>query len=69
MRQKKLEDAVKIFEYNAKRFPNSANVFDSLAEGYYNSGDKVNALANYQKALKLDPKLDSALQMVKALSN
>ena len=40
---------------NAKFFPNSANVWDSLAEAYWKSGDKVKAEEYYKKAISLDP--------------
>ncbi|WP_051189481.1 serine hydrolase domain-containing protein [Daejeonella oryzae] len=67
IRQKKLSDALEIFVYNAQLFPDSANVFDSLAEAYLMLGDKVKALANYQKAVALNPALESAKKMVAEL--
>jgi CubicO group peptidase (beta-lactamase class C family) len=66
--QNKAADAVEIFAYNAKLFPNSANVFDSLGEAYLRAGDKAAALANYQKALRLDSQLESAKKMIAELS-
>lgn len=67
--QKKYNDAVEIFAYNTKLFPSSANVFDSLGEAYFRSGDIPKALLNYQKAIKLNPNLGSAIKMVAELSN
>jgi len=66
--QKKFADAVTILEYNTQLFPNSANVFDSLGEGYYRAGRKSEALANYKKAVNLDPKLESARKMIAELT-
>jgi CubicO group peptidase (beta-lactamase class C family) len=68
MGQKRFSDAVEIFAYNTRLFPASANVFDSLGEAYLRSGDKVSALANYRKALTLDPQLGSAKEMVEELA-
>lgn len=45
---------------NAETFPDSANVCDSLAEGYLKTGDARKAQENYEKALKLDPANPSA---------
>lgn len=49
------EDAIIILEHNAKLFPKSGNVYDSLGEAYYNNGNKEKALLNYRKAFELDP--------------
>jgi TolA-binding protein len=43
--------AIATFQKNAKAFPNSWNVWDSLAEGYATKGDKKAAIENYTKAL------------------
>ncbi len=40
--------------------PQSANAFDSLGEAYAAAGDREAAIRSYEKALSLDPKLDSA---------
>jgi tetratricopeptide (TPR) repeat protein len=68
MGQKRYTDAVAIFAYNASQFPTSANAFDSLGEAYLRAGDKANAIENYRKALKLDPNLGSAKQMIAELT-
>ena len=65
--QKRLDDAIKIFELNVKRFPNSGNVYDSLAEAYMNKGDRVAAIKNYEKSLELDPKNSGAVEMLRKL--
>ena len=43
-----------LFKLNVANYPQSPNVFDSLGDFYEATGDKKNAIANYQKALALD---------------
>lgn len=50
------EGALYVFEMNTKLFPESANAWDSLAEGYWKSGDLVKAKEYYNKAINLNPK-------------
>ncbi len=52
---KKVTEAVAIFKLIVAEFPNSSNAYDSLGEGYLNSGDKELSLVNYEKSLKLNP--------------
>lgn len=49
----KVDEAVEAFEENAKLYPNSANVYDSLAEALEKKGIRSKALANYEKAYKM----------------
>lgn len=67
LNNKKFADAIVVFTFNTKLFPNSGNMFDSLAEAYYVQGNKSKALENYTIALKLDPKLESARKMIQEL--
>jgi predicted alpha/beta superfamily hydrolase len=46
-------EAIAVFEKNVESYPASANVYDSLGEGYERSGDKTRARANYEKAWKM----------------
>lgn len=64
---KQPEDAVKIFELNAKAYPESSNVYDSLAEGYMKIGKNKLAIKNYEKSLKLDPDNLNAVEMIAKL--
>jgi hypothetical protein len=52
---KLLDKAIEMFILNTKRYPESANVWDSLGEGYVEKGDKKNAIANFKKSLSLNP--------------
>ncbi len=49
----KREDAITAFKLNIERYPNSANVYDSLAEAYEKSGKLDLARTNYEKAVQL----------------
>ncbi len=51
----KIDDAIEVFKKNTELFPESWNVWDSLAEGYMNKGDKQLAIQNYTKALGMAP--------------
>jgi predicted alpha/beta superfamily hydrolase len=51
--QGKIEDAIEIFKSNVKRYPGSANVYDSLAEAYEKAGKLALAVPNYERAVEL----------------
>jgi cytochrome c-type biogenesis protein CcmH/NrfG len=68
IRSKKVEQAIRIFQLNVEAYPQSSNVYDSLAEAYMNHGDKQQALANYQRALQLNPKNKTAARMIQELT-
>ena len=56
LQMKKVVDAIEIFKLNVEAYPQAANTYDSLGEGYMVHGDKDLAIANYKKSLELDPK-------------
>jgi tetratricopeptide (TPR) repeat protein len=47
----RVEDAIAAFELNAAAYPTSANVWDSLADGYLAAGDRERAKVMSEKAL------------------
>jgi len=55
MRERKNEAAVHVFRVNAELHSESANVFDSLGDGYSAVGDKANAIKAYQRSVELNP--------------
>ena len=67
--QNRIDQAIEIFKLNVELHTNSANAFDSLGEAYLKKGDKSNALSNYRKALELDPKMVTAVDAVRTLTN
>jgi len=50
-----VDKAIKVFTMNTQKNPKSANVWDSLGEGYFTKGDKKNAIASFKKSLSLNP--------------
>jgi sulfatase modifying factor 1 len=52
---KRLSDAIAIFELNAEAYPHSYNAYDSLAEAYAARGDRELAIQFYNKALEIHP--------------
>jgi hypothetical protein len=51
--QKKLDEAIAMFEKNVRDHPQSWNAHDSLAEAYAAKGERGKALESYTKALSL----------------
>lgn len=49
------DKAIEMFVLNTKRFPKSANCFDSLGEAFATKGDKKNAIVNFKKSLSMNP--------------
>jgi len=49
----KMDEAIAVFKSNVERYPNSANVYDSLAEAYEKTGKLDPARSNYEKAVQL----------------
>ena len=62
------KEAIRIFQLNAEAYPQSSNVYDSLAEAYMDDGNKAQAIANYQKSLQLNPKNRNAVKMLQKLN-
>ncbi|MFT5886214.1 MAG: tetratricopeptide (TPR) repeat protein [Arcticibacterium sp.] len=62
--QEKFKKAIAVFELNTKLFPEDANTFDSLGEAYFLSGKEKLAKKYYQRALELNPKSESAQEML-----
>ena len=59
--------AIEIFSINAEVFPESANVWDSLAEAHMKAGDKERAIELYEKVLSLEPEDANAMKMLTEL--
>jgi Flp pilus assembly protein TadD len=60
MGQNRLDDAIKIFELNIKKHPESWNTYDSLGEALANKGDKEGAKKYYEKAYEMAPAAQKA---------
>ena len=62
--KKNIDYAIKIFDLIIQEHPNSANAYDSLAEGYFLNNQLELSKINYQKSLELDPKNTNAKEMI-----
>jgi tetratricopeptide (TPR) repeat protein len=60
-------DAVRLFRRIAEDFPDSANAWDSLAEGQIAAGDKAGARKSYQRVLQLLPDDEHARAQLQGL--
>ena len=67
LREKRLKDGIEIFKLNVEMYPASSNPYDSLGEAYLADGQKELALANYKKAVELNPGNANAVQIVRRL--
>ncbi len=54
LREKKYENAIKIFKVNVALYPMSSNVYDSLGDAFRKKGDTIKAIINYKKSLEFD---------------
>lgn len=63
----KPKEALEIFKLNASLYPDSANVYDSLAEAFEANGDREQAVKNYRRSLELDPNNKNAARRLKQL--
>jgi CubicO group peptidase (beta-lactamase class C family) len=66
-RKKMVKEAIEIFKLNIEVYPEYANGYDSLGEGYMVNGDKELAIKYYGKALEMDPKNKNAVEKLKEL--
>jgi tetratricopeptide (TPR) repeat protein len=66
-RKKMVREAIEIFKLNIEVYPEYANGYDSLGEGYMVNGDKELAIKYYTKALEMDPKNTNAVEKLKEL--
>jgi tetratricopeptide (TPR) repeat protein len=68
VRANKFKEAIRILQLNVEAYPQSSNVYDSLGEAYMDDGNKPQAIANYQKSLRLNPKNGGAVLMLQKLN-
>jgi tetratricopeptide (TPR) repeat protein len=62
-----VKEAIEIFKLNVEAYPESGNVYDSLAEAYMNDGNEELAIKFYLESLEKDPSNDNARGMLKRL--
>jgi CubicO group peptidase (beta-lactamase class C family) len=66
---KRIDDAILIFTQNTVDYPQSWNVWDSLAEAYMDKGDKEKAIADYERSLRLNPGNTNGAEQLKKLKS
>lgn len=67
LHQKKNAQAIAVFSINTILYPESENVYDSLAEAYLKDGQKENAKLNYRKVLEINTKNEKARKILETL--
>ena len=60
--QKRAEDAIQILKLEAENYPKYWNAYDSLGDAYKAAGQNGLAIANYKRALELNPADDKAME-------
>jgi len=61
------EEAIQKFKKQIELAPNDANAHDSMADAFLSIGNKSGAIAEYKKALSIDPKFDSSKRKLETL--
>ena len=61
-----VEDAIRIWEFNAREYPGDWNVHDSLGDGYAAAGSAraKDAIASFRRSLELNPQNAHAREMI-----
>ena len=67
MKDGKLESALQVFKLNSLIFPRDYNVWDSLAECYFNMNEFELAKNYYERSLKLNPDNSNAKEMLEKI--
>jgi tetratricopeptide (TPR) repeat protein len=65
IKEKKIKEALELFEINTELYPNSSNVFDSYGECLLLMGKEKEGMAAYKKSLELDPENTNADNVLK----
>lgn len=63
----KITEAISVFELLVNEFPDSANSYDSLGEGYFMNEQYDLSLKNYRKSLALNPENGNAVAMMEKI--
>jgi len=61
-------ESIKVLRLALEIYPSSANLFDSLGEACMRSGDKKNAIINYEKSLEINPSNNNAKEILEMLN-
>jgi len=61
--------AIRVFQLNAEKFPESSNVWDSLGEVHLKRGNHREALRCYRHSLTLNPENANARRMIEQIGS
>lgn len=67
LKEGKTDEALQIFEHNAREYANDPNVYDSLGEAYAVKGDRQNVIKNYKLAMERDSLNANAMEILRHL--
>jgi tetratricopeptide (TPR) repeat protein len=68
LNQNNFKNAIEIFKINTVLYPKSSNTYDSLGDAYLKIKDTINAIANYNNALSINPENRSSLRMLHTIN-
>ena len=60
-----ISEAIEIFRLNKDEFPQSANTYDSFGDALLASGDTIQSLTNFKKALAMDSTFSATKEKIK----
>jgi cytochrome c-type biogenesis protein CcmH/NrfG len=63
-----VKHAIRVFQLNVEAYPQSGNTYDSLGEAYMDDGNKAQAIANYQRSLRINPRNANAAKILQKLN-
>lgn len=67
LKDKKMVEALAVFQLNTEFYPEGFNTWDSLAEYYMNAGDKTKAIEYYKQSIALNPNNENGKKMLRQL--
>jgi hypothetical protein len=67
MNRGRLDEAIRVFQFNVRAYPEAWNTYDSLAEAYMNAGDYLTAERYYNLSLELNPGNNNGKMMLQRL--
>jgi len=68
LRNGDIPSAIAVFKLAVDEYPNSANVYDSYAEGLLANGDTASAVKNYQISIEKNPGNQPAIDLLKSMN-
>jgi tetratricopeptide (TPR) repeat protein len=65
----KTTDAIEVFKFNSKEYPESFNVYDSLGEAYYKNGEMDPAVKNFERSVEMNPNNENGKAMLEKIKS